>query len=59
MGRDFLDPDGGFAAAYALGAEDAVLVRPDGYVAWAGPVVELDEAVAAVTGAAARVAVQV
>ena len=36
LGRDFGDPDGEFAAAYALGPDDAVLVRPDGYVAWAG-----------------------
>jgi 2-polyprenyl-6-methoxyphenol hydroxylase-like FAD-dependent oxidoreductase len=55
LGRDFTDPDGQFAAAYPLGPDDAVLVRPDGYVAWAGPVTELDQAVAALTGAPALV----
>jgi putative polyketide hydroxylase len=50
LGRDFTDPDGGFAAAYGLAGEEAVLVRPDGYVAWAGPVTELDEGTSAVTG---------
>jgi 2-polyprenyl-6-methoxyphenol hydroxylase-like FAD-dependent oxidoreductase len=34
VGREFADPDGGFAAAYGLGQDGAVLVRPDGYVAW-------------------------
>ena len=28
------DPDGDFLAAYALAADEAVLVRPDGFVAW-------------------------
>lgn len=28
------DPDGGFAAAYGIGPKGAVLVRPDGFVAW-------------------------
>jgi 2-polyprenyl-6-methoxyphenol hydroxylase-like FAD-dependent oxidoreductase len=32
--REFTDPDGTFAAGYGLGQEGAVLVRPDGYVAW-------------------------
>jgi putative polyketide hydroxylase len=33
-GETIADPEGTFAAAYALGAGDAVLVRPDGFVAW-------------------------
>ena len=32
--REFADPDGAFAGAYGLGRDGAVLVRPDGYVAW-------------------------
>ncbi len=36
LGQDFTDPDGTFAAAYALGSKEAVLVRPDGYVGWGG-----------------------
>ena len=50
LGRDFDDPDGGFAAAYGLAREEALLVRPDGYVAWAGRVTGLDEGTAAVIG---------
>lgn len=34
VGREFADPGGAFAAAYGLGPDGAVLVRPDGYVAW-------------------------
>ena len=34
LGRELLDPTGEFAAAYGLGPDDAILVRPDGYVAW-------------------------
>ena len=30
------DPDGACAAAYHLSPRDAVLVRPDGFVAWQG-----------------------
>ena len=56
LGRDFTDPDGGFAAAYRLAPGDAVLVRPDGYVAWGGPLGGLGKAVATVTGMAALVA---
>ncbi|HEY1799134.1 MAG TPA: FAD-dependent monooxygenase [Stellaceae bacterium] len=33
-GDDIRDPDGGWAAAYEVEADGAVLVRPDGYVAW-------------------------
>jgi aromatic ring hydroxylase-like protein/FAD binding domain-containing protein len=32
--QDFADPDGAFADAYGLGRDGAVLVRPDGFVAW-------------------------
>ena len=34
VAREFSDRDGGFAKAYGLGRDGAVLVRPDGYVAW-------------------------
>jgi hypothetical protein len=34
VGREFADPEGAFAAAYGLGRDGAVLVRPDGYVVW-------------------------
>jgi putative polyketide hydroxylase len=49
--REFADPDGAFATAYGLGRDSAVLVRPDGYVAWdsADPT-GLTEAVTAVLG---------
>ena len=32
--REFTDADGTFVEAYGLGRAGAVLVRPDGYVAW-------------------------
>ncbi|GAA3731873.1 putative polyketide hydroxylase [Spinactinospora alkalitolerans] len=34
VGADLHDPDGAFATAYRLDARGAVLVRPDGFVAW-------------------------
>ena len=34
VGRDLPDPRGVIRRAYRLGAESAVLVRPDGVVAW-------------------------
>jgi hypothetical protein len=34
VAREFADPDGTFANGYGLGRNGAVLVRPDGYVAW-------------------------
>ncbi len=35
VGADgLMDPDGGFAAAYGITSTGAVLVRPDGFVAW-------------------------
>jgi len=33
-GDELIDPDGGFADAYGLSGAGAVLVRPDGIVAW-------------------------
>ena len=33
-GGELGDPDGRFAEVYGTGAEGAVLVRPDGFVAW-------------------------
>jgi hypothetical protein len=37
VGRDFDDEDGTFARRYRLGRTGAVLVRPDGYLAWPHP----------------------
>ena len=34
IGADLTDPDDGFAALYGLDPDGAVLVRPDGYIAW-------------------------
>ncbi len=34
FGRDLPDPDGSLALRYGVGARGAVLVRPDGFVAW-------------------------
>ena len=34
VGEDLIDPDGGFAERYGLDDTGAVLVRPDGFVAW-------------------------
>ena len=33
-GADFRDASGRFSELYGTGAEGAVLVRPDGFVAW-------------------------
>jgi hypothetical protein len=33
-GDELVDPEGGFAEAYGLSGAGAVLVRPDGIVAW-------------------------
>lgn len=33
-GDDFTDPDGDWRATYGIAADGAVLVRPDGHVAW-------------------------
>jgi putative polyketide hydroxylase len=44
-GGDLSDPSGRFEELYGIGSEGAVLVRPDGFVAWrnsaAGPGSEL------------------
>ncbi len=37
LGVDLNDPGGELAAAYGIGREGAVLVRPDGHVAWRDP----------------------
>jgi len=34
FGQELHDPENGFAAAYGITATGAVLVRPDGFVAW-------------------------
>jgi 2-polyprenyl-6-methoxyphenol hydroxylase-like FAD-dependent oxidoreductase len=36
IGKDVEDPQGHFLSAYGLSSSGAVLVRPDGYVAWRG-----------------------
>ena len=36
MGRDVEDPGGGFLKAYGIEPTGAVLVRPDGFIAWRG-----------------------
>ena len=37
LGIDLDDPDGRLASAHGIGREGAVLVRPDGHVAWRDP----------------------
>ncbi|HZQ65350.1 MAG TPA: FAD-dependent monooxygenase [Gaiellaceae bacterium] len=37
FGSDFADASGRFPAAYGVGESGAVLVRPDGFVAWRAP----------------------
>ena len=34
FGQELRDPENSFAAAYGITAKGAVLVRPDGFVAW-------------------------
>jgi putative polyketide hydroxylase len=34
--EDLIDPDGNWHEAYGVETDGAVLVRPDGYVAWRG-----------------------
>ena len=53
VGRDLLDPDGRFADAYGISARGAVLIRPDGFIAWRCPGESLDCATA-LQGALAR-----
>ncbi len=54
VGREIADADGRLAGAFRLGSTGAVLVRPDGYVAWRGdaavadPVAALDRALGVV-----------
>ena len=47
-GVDFSDIAGSFSAAYGLGTDGAVLVRPDGFVSWRarGPDGDVDAALA-------------
>ena len=54
---DLTDPDGTWHPTYGIDAGSAVLVRPDGYVAWrcrasADPASELRRAVGAILGRA-------
>jgi 2-polyprenyl-6-methoxyphenol hydroxylase-like FAD-dependent oxidoreductase len=62
FGRDLPDPDGSLARLYRVGASGAVLVRPDGHVAWRRAVEvpegrsELRWAVETALGRAARTA---
>jgi 2-polyprenyl-6-methoxyphenol hydroxylase-like FAD-dependent oxidoreductase len=64
-GRDLPDPRGTLSAAYRLGAGSAVLVRPDGIVAWrhdgpcADPAAALSAAVSTALGHATSAAVAV
>ena len=37
IGTALTDPSGGFAAATGISADGALLVRPDGFVAWRAP----------------------
>jgi 2-polyprenyl-6-methoxyphenol hydroxylase-like FAD-dependent oxidoreductase len=37
MDADLADPSGRFAECYGIGADGAVLIRPDGFVAWRAP----------------------
>lgn len=50
LGRELSDPEGVFAAAYGLDYSTAVLVRPDGYVAWSGPIAGISAAIRQLTG---------
>ena len=53
VGQDLVDTDGEVERRYRLGESDAVLVRPDGHVAWrlpAGDVRGLREAIATTLG---------
>ena len=50
VGRELTDQTGELGRSYRLGASGAVLVRPDGYVAWRRETVP-DDPVGAVTGA--------
>ena len=34
LGRELADPDGQLAGAFGLDSSGAVLIRPDGHIAW-------------------------
>lgn len=53
-GGDLTDPEGRFAAAFAMTTGGAVLVRPDGFVAWRAEGVG-DDPARALAGALAEV----
>ena len=55
LGHELTDPDGTFAAAYGLAGDDAIIVRPDGYVAWRGTAPRLSAAIGQLTGLSALV----
>ncbi|GAA4608364.1 2-polyprenyl-6-methoxyphenol hydroxylase-like FAD-dependent oxidoreductase [Actinoplanes octamycinicus] len=42
VGADLIDPAGQFPARYGVGDTGAVLIRPDGFVAWRAPAVTAD-----------------
>jgi putative polyketide hydroxylase len=44
FGPDVPDPDGSLALRYGVGAHGAILVRPDGFVAWRAPLPSGDRA---------------
>lgn len=44
IGRDLGDPDRAWCATYGVDDDGAVLVRPDGYVAWRSPSIVADPA---------------
>jgi hypothetical protein len=60
LGRDWLDPDDRLASALGVGLGGAVLVRPDGFLAWraegacADPEAALDAALATTLGRRTR-----
>jgi aklavinone 12-hydroxylase len=62
VGGEVSDPAGGLEAALGIGAEGAVLVRPDGFVAWRAsadpedPEAELTAALGAALGRHAAIA---
>lgn len=51
-GGDFRDPDGSWAKCYGLGPAGAVIVRPDGYVAFRAASLGADQSPAQVLGGA-------
>jgi putative polyketide hydroxylase len=57
VGEDLVDPEGRFPAAHGIGPAGALLVRPDGFVAWRSPGLPADPAAelrAALAGLLAR-----